>query len=600
MERRLTTILSADVVGYSRMMAADEAGTLASLKALRSEIIEPQRTRYRGRVVKLMGDGILMEFASVVDAVSFAIEVQRGTAEEVSDVTEHRRIIQRIGINLGDVIIDGDDLYGDGVNIAARIEALAEPGGVCISGTVFDHIKGKVSVPFTYQGEHHVKNIPEPLRIYRAELKPTGATAHSPVLPTIDTATSDGNRIGIDLSLPEAPSIAVLPFDNMSTDPEQEFFSDGITEDIITTLSKIGGLLVIARNSSFVYKGMAVDVKQISREQGVRYVLEGSVRKGGRRVRVTAQLIDATTGHHIWAERYDRDLEDVFAIQDEITREVVLALDVRLNGGDQMRIWSGGTKNVEAWECVRLGMEAVNALTPEGRVEAGRLLSRAPQLDAEYPMAWASLGWFHWHRADFATALASKEEREVALASAIECARKALELDGSCADGYAVMSLCYLTRREYERAIGSAEKAVELAPSLSENLATSAVVLSKSGQPERALHLIKRAMRLCPMYPAWYLYVLATACRLLGRNADAIEALQHAVQRNPDGLASHVGLASILGEEGSIDESRVPVCNILRIAPHFSIAKYVSELSYRNSADSTRFEKGLRRVGLPK
>ncbi len=399
--------------------------------------------------------------------------------------------------------------------------------------------------------------------------------------------------------LPDSPSIAVLPFANMSADPEQAFFSDGITDDIITALSKISGLLVVSRNSTFTYKGRAVDVKQVSREQGVRYVLEGRVRKAGNRVRVTAQLIDATTGRHVWAERYDRDLEDIFAVQDDITREVVVALDVRLSGGEQARIWSSGTKNVEAWECVKLGMDALNRVTPEGRIEARRLIKRALDLDPTYPMAWVSLGWLYWHEAEVGTGYNTDAERKAVLKSAEACAPKALELDPACADAYALLGLCYLSKREYDEAIAMSEKAIALAPNHSENLATFAAALNKSGQPERSFELIKRAMRLCPIYPGWYLHVLGSACRLLGRNESAVSAFEEGIKRNAENLAAHVGLASTLGELGRQEDAKTPVSEILRLDPDFSTKKYVGALSYRDPAELARFEDGMRKAGLP-
>ena len=324
MERRLAAILVADVVGYSRLMGDNEEGTLARLKAHRDRIIDPTIDGHKGRIVKLMGDGLLAEFASVVDAVRCAVDLQQAMNESNTDVPEGQRLQLRIGVNLGDVIIDGDDIYGDGVNIAARLEGLAESGGVCVSATVVDHVQGKVNLTFDDLGERRVKNIPQPLRVYR--VAPAAA-------PDDSSANTFEASIGLDFSIPDHPSIAVLPFTVMSADPEQEFFADGMADDIITALSKIDRLLVVARNSTFTYKGKAVDVKQVSREQGVRYVLEGSVRKAGGRVRVTAQLIEATTGLHLWAERYDRDLEDIFAVQDEITREIIVALDVQLREG---------------------------------------------------------------------------------------------------------------------------------------------------------------------------------------------------------------------------------------------------------------------------
>ncbi len=385
----------------------------------------------------------------------------------------------------------------------------------------------------------------------------------------------------------------------MSTDPEQEFFSDGITEDIITALSKIGSLLVVARNSTFTYKGQAVDVKQVSREQGVRYVLEGSVRKAGNRVRVTAQLIDATTGHHTWAERYDRDLEDIFAVQDEITREVVVALDVRLREGEQARVWSGGTKNVEAWECVRLGQEALNQVKREDRIEARRLFERALELDPNYPTAWSSLGGFYFHEAEYGTGYATEADREAVLEASVTHATKALELDPLFADAYALLGLCHLSRREYEDAVAMSEKAIAMAPNLAVNLAMAAATLNKSGQPAKSFELIKRAMRLCPLYPSWYLSVLAVSCRLLGRNEAAVTVYEEAIKRNPDNSTEYVGLASTLGELGREVDAKKTVAAILRLEPDFSIKRYVARLSYRDPADLARFEDGLRKAGLP-
>ena len=606
--RRLTTILAADVVGYSRLMATDEAGTLALLKAHRKDLIEPKAAEYGGRFVKLMGDGTLMEFASVVDAVRFAVDVQRAVAERSADVPENRRITYRIGINIGDIITDEDDIYGDGVNVAARLEGLAEPGGVCVSSTVFDHVKGKVDLVFTDLGEQQVKNIPGSLRVYSVTLDTKEGTAHDAVTPPgqgLEPEAAppgmepDDTGIEVDLSLPENPSIAVLPFTNMSGDAEQEFFSDGISEDIITALSKIGSLLVVARNSTFTYKGQAVDVKQVSREQGVRYVLEGSVRKAGNRVRVTAQLIDATTGHHTWADRYDRDLEDIFAVQDEITREIVTALDVHLREGEQARIWSGGSKIVEAWECVRLGMAALNRVTKEDNIEGRRLIKRALDLDPNYPMAWASQGWFHFHDADVGSVYNTEAEREAELQSAQNCARKALELDPDCADAYALLGLCSLSLEEHDEAIAMSEKAIALAPNHSENLAVAAATLNKSGHPERSFELIKRAMRLCPIYPGWYLYVLATACRLLGRNESAVSAFEEGIKRDAGWLSVYVGLASTLGELGREEDAKMSISEILRLSPDFSIKKYMEGLSYRDPEELARFEDGLRKAGLP-
>jgi len=462
MERRLAAILAADVVGYSRLMREDESGTLERLTELRQEILEPLIAQHCGRIVKLMGDGLLVEFASVVEAPTCAVAWQSRVGEREVQCDEDKRLTFRIGVNLGDVIVEDQDIHGDGVNIAARLEGLAEPGGICISGTVFDHAKGKVELAFADLGERQVKNIPEPIRVYKVASNADEGPARKASTPA-DLAgetksmpegkASDEAGIDLDLSLPESPSIAVLPFTNMSGDPEQEFFSDGITEDIITTLSKIPTLLVIARNSTFTYKGAAIDVKQVSREQGVRYVLEGSVRKAGSRVRVTAQLIDATTGHHVWAERYDRDLEDIFAVQDEITREVVVALDVRLREGEQARVWSGGTKSVEAWECIRLSQDALNRFKAEDRIEARRLIDRALELDPNYATAWFSLGGYYFHEAESGTRYENEADQDATLDSAVKCATKAVELDPSLADAYGLLGLCQLSKEDYDLAV---------------------------------------------------------------------------------------------------------------------------------------------------
>ncbi len=606
-ERRLAAVLSADVVGYSRMMGEDEAGTLARLNACRAELIDPTIAEFKGRIVKLMGDGALVEFASVVDAVECAIAIQQGAAERNAETPEGRRIVLRIGVNLGDVIIEGDDIYGDGVNVAARIQEIAEPGGVALSGVARDQVDGKVDTGFADAGECDLKNIAKPVRVYR--WRPGTQSAGKAVLTPPDPANrtepssvdsdGDGDAVDVDLSLPDSPSIAVLPFENMSADPEQEFISDGITEDIITTLSKISSLLIVARNSTFTYKGTAVDVKQVSREQGVRYVLEGSVRKAGNRVRVTAQLIDGTTGHHVWAERYDRDLEDIFAVQDEITREVVVALDVRLREGEHARVWSGGTKNVEAWECIRLGQDALNRYNAKDRVEARRLFDRALELDPNYAMAWFSLGGYHFHEAESGTAYESEADQEAILDSAAECCTKAIELDPSCADAYGLLGLCQLSKNKFDEAVATSEKAIALAPNQAENLAMAAVVLTKSGQPERSLELIKSAMRHCPIYPAWYLSVLAKAYRGLGRNESAVSALEASLERNPDDYTDRVGLAVTLAELGREEDAKRTVTAILRLHSKFSVKKYVGRLSYRDPAELARFEDGLRKAGLP-
>ena len=361
-ERRLAAILAADIVGYSRLMGVDEAGTLKRVKALRAELLHPKVAAYNGRIVKTTGDGTLIEFPSAVDAVQHAVDVQREMAQRNANLPGGERMALRMGINLGDIIIDGDDIYGDGVNVAARLEGLAEPGGICISGTVYEHVRGKLEIAFEDVGEHTLKNIARPVRVYRVRMdKAVAITAPA---------------------LPDKPSIAVLPFQNMSGDPEQEYLADGIVEDTLTALSQVSSLFVVARNSSFAFKGKNPDVREVGRLLGVRYVLEGSVRRSGDRLRVTAQLIDATDGSHVWAERYDRQVQDIFDIQDELTKEIVTALRIQLTDGEQANIWLRSTHNVEAWGYAMRGADHIHRGTPRNSrrlmpapVSGGRIVS---------------------------------------------------------------------------------------------------------------------------------------------------------------------------------------------------------------------------------
>ncbi len=431
MERRLTTIVAADVVGYSRLMGEDEAGTLAALKSLRRELVKPKESQYHGRTVKLMGDGALMEFSSVVDAVQFAVEVQVAIAERNVDVPEDRRIVYRIGINIGDIIVEGDDIYGDGVNVAARLEGLCEPGGVCIARNVFNQVKGKLDLTFEHLGEKKVKNIAEPVSVYRIDLDDKAAALVTPITVTPPT-TGHGRwpqiAAGLVLSLvavaglvwwqpwapdvepaslermafplPDKPSIAVLPFANMSDDTSQEYFADGMTEDLITDLSKISGLFVIARNSSFSYKGQQAKVRQVAEELGVRYVLEGSVRRVGDEVRINAQLIDATTGGHLWAERFDGTLADVFAFQDQVTKRIVDALALQLTPQEAQRVSGLGTDNVAAHDAYLLGLTFYYRRTPESYAKARTHFERAVELDPNYSAAHTALAKLYVQSAD--------------------------------------------------------------------------------------------------------------------------------------------------------------------------------------------------------
>jgi adenylate cyclase len=409
-ERKLTTILAADVVGYSRLMGEDEAGTLARLKSLRKELVQPKIAGGRGRIVKLMGDGLLAEFPSVVEAVRCAVDIQQDMAGREAGLPDERRIRLRIGVNLGDIIVEGSDIYGDGVNVAARLEGLAEPGGICVSGKVYEEVRNKLATAFEDLGEQEVKNIREPVRVYRW----TDAAAD----PMPSTVGAQGA-----LPLPDKPSIAVLPFTNMSEVPDQEYFADGITEDIITELSRFRDLFVIARNSSFSYKGRSVKVQDIGADLGVAFVVEGSVRKASGRVRVTAQLVEAATGNHVWAERYDRDLEDIFAIQDQVTQAIVTALTRRLETTDIDRAMRGHPQNLAGYDLYLRGRHIADRFSRKDIAEARKFLKRATELDPEFARAQSYFAWLTlaetWWQLD-----AGAE-----LDEALTIARRAVELD---------------------------------------------------------------------------------------------------------------------------------------------------------------------------
>ena len=585
LQRKLSAILYADVAEYSRLTGEDEEGTHHRLSEY-LELLSGAIKKHQGKVIHYAGDAVLADFNTVTEALECATASQEEIANRNQELPDQRKVQFRIGVNLGEVIVDRDDIYGDGVNIAARLESLADPGGVCISDAVRTAIGNKLPLDYEFMGEQQVKNIKDSVRAYQVRPRSIELT---------ETVVSQTPEI----RLPEEPSIAVLPFINMGGDMEQEYFSDGITEDIITALSKISSLMVIARSSTFTYKGKAVDIKQVGREQGVRYVLEGSVRKASNRVRVTAQLIDATTGHHVWAERYDRELNDIFTVQDEIVREIVVALDVNLREGEQIKFWSSGTKILEAWECVRLSATDVLGGVQERKLQARKLLERALDLDPDYAIAWVMLGYIHQYYSDIAAGVSNAEERKTARALMLECARKAIGIDPACADAYSLMAYYHREMNEFDDAIEYTEKSIALAPNNAENLASAAGTMTKAGRPERGLELIKRAMRVCPLYRPGFLRALAQAYRFSGNPEAAVDAFRESLKREPNYLAPHVNLTSVLGELGRTDEAKEAACEILRLAPDFSITSYMEGLSYRNPEDSLRVELGLQYAGLP-
>ncbi len=464
-------------------MGADEAGTLAQLKAHRKEVTDPKIAEHRGRILNAAGDSILVEFASVVDAVQCAVEVQRAMARRNADVPEDRRIEFRVGINLGDIIVEGDDIYGDGVNIAARLEGLAEPGGICISGTAFDHVEGKLHYGYAFSGEQQVKNIEKPVRVYSVRPDKDDQVEKPP-----------SDKAGEKSPPHDKPSIAVLPFENMSGDPEQEYFSDGITEDIITDLSKVSGLFVIARHSSFTYRGKEVKLEQVGRELGVRFVLEGSVRKVGDRVRITAQLIDATTENHLWAERYDRNLEDIFAVQDEVAQKVVSALAVTLKAGEEERLGRKHSPNLEAYDLFLRGREVRIPPTVDNILTARRLFEQAIELDPEFAGGYAGSSWAYSMGVHFGYSQSPQDDMK----KAFELAQRAVKVDPTFGWSHIAMGMAHLTVRQHDQAISVAERAVEMLPGDADARAILGYFFTWAGRPEEGIGSLQEVIRLSP------------------------------------------------------------------------------------------------------
>jgi len=575
-KRKLTAIFSADVAGYSRLMGDDEVGTVQLLKEYR-EIMNQFIQQHRGHVVDSPGDNLLAEFSSVVDATECAVKVQEKLNLLNSDLPKNKRMEFRIGINLGDVIEDGTRIYGDGVNIAARIEGLAEGGGICLSGSVFDQIEGKIPLNYECLGEQTVKNIKNPIRVYRINLKSEKIFAFER-----------------ELKLPDKPSIAVLPFDNMSGDPTKEYFSDGLTEEIITGLSKIPKLFVIARNSTFTYKGKPVKVQQVSRELGVKYVLEGSVRSAGERVRITAQLIDSMTGQHLWAERYDRQMKDIFAIQDDITMNIMIALQVKLTEGEQARLMSKGTDNLEAYIKFLMAEEHFFKFNKDGFILARQKYEEVIDLEPEYARAYGGLActyivnlWFGW-----------EDSPEQALAKANEHTQRCLALDDTNAFAHACLGALCLVQRQWDKAIAAGKRAVTLSPNSADILALFAVTLKSVGRVDEALMMIEKAIRLNPMPPEWYLHELGTYYRLLGRYDEAIAILKKNLARSSDYLTSMINLTATYSMAGKLDQARAQAKEVLRKIPDFSAEQFMKGFPYKDQKIIDDFIDNLCKAGL--
>jgi adenylate cyclase len=587
-KRKLVAILSADVKGYSRLMGEDEVGTIQTLNIYK-EVMAGIIKHHHGRVVDAPGDNVLAEFGSVVDAVQSTVEIQKELKTRNAELPENRRMEFRIGVNLGDVIEDGEEILGDGVNIAARLEGLSEAGGICISGTAFDQVENKLGLEYEYLGEQTAKNIAKPVRVYR-------------VVMETETVTQKGLEVAskekMAFPLPDLPSIAVLPFVNMSEDPKQEFFSDGITENIITVLSKVPRLFVISRQSTFFYKGKPVKVKQVSEELGVQYVLEGSVQRSADRIRINAQLIDALTGLHIWAERYDRDLTDLFALQDEITMRILTAVRVKLTEGEISSSYSKYFSGKQGFDCSLKLMEAAKYaghVTIEDNIVARQLIEEAISMCPENPVGYAQLGWVYVN--DF---WLDRTKSQETLEKGYELEKKALAMDDSLPLAHIWLSFIYIFKREYDRAIAEAERAVALDPSGSEAYSQYASTLLFAHRPEEAIPMFQKAIRLNPNASTYTFAFLGHAFRNAGRFEEAISAYKKSLQRAPDNIFARIGLGTTYSLMGREKEARAEAEEILRINPNFSLDHFARTalVSYKDQSEIDKVVNAMRKAGL--
>jgi len=618
-----------DIVGFSRHMGTDETRTLRLL-AVHNQIIGQAVTAHQGTVIKTVGDAFLVDFPSVVTAVQCAQQILAHFRAHNAEKDPAEQIHVRIGLHSGDIVQRDGDVFGDGVNIASRLQALAEPDTVCISDAVYRDVARKLDVGTVVSlGRPHLKNIAERFAVYallpvppaglkqqvqvqRLKLSRRVGTAHrvagglillvgvllatwhlarSPLSP--QSAVPSSQLAPAALPLPDKPSIVVLPFVNMSEDPKQEYFSDGLTEDLTSALSKISSLFVIARNSAFTYKGKAVKVQEVSKEMGVRYVLEGSVRKVDNQVRIMAQLIDATTGGHLWSERYDRPLQDIFALQDEVVRKIVTTLKLQITVQEQGELVRKTTDNLEAYDYYLRGVEATNRHTQAANTQARQLFEYAIALDLQYAEAYAFLGWTYieeW--------LGQWSQDAQALDQALALAQRAVALDDSQAKAHVTLGVVYLLKKQHDQAIAEAKRAIALEANLTDAYVWLGEMLKFAGRPEEALEVIEQAMRLNPHYPAGYLFALGTTYRLMGRYEEAVAVLKQALTRNPDLLPAHVNLAVVYSELGQEEEARAEVAEVLRINPKWSLEIWKQRQPYKDPAMVERVFTALRKAGL--
>lgn len=628
-ERRLVAILAADIVGYSRLIEADEAGTLAAMKALRSEAFDPLIAEYHGRIVKLMGDGLIVEFGSVVEAVACAVALQKEVAARQTDVPSDRRLLFRMGINLGDVVVEGDDLLGDGVNVAARLEQLCDSGGLFISGTAYDHLQGKLELPLEFIGEEHVKNIARPVRTYRVRFEGSApnrqfkirhfrkwgiaATVALLLLAAAPVIWSSPWKTGVEpasvarmaFPLPDAPSIAVLPFDNLSSDPQQVYFADGMTEDLITDLSKLSGIFVIARNSTFAYKGKPTKIQQVAEDLGVRYVLEGSVQRQGDQVRINAQLIDALGGHHLWADRYDGAMSDIFTLQDKVVGQIVSALTVEFTTAERAEAEQVETEDTQAYDALLQGWDHLRRDSEDETLKAIPLFEKAIEIDPDYSRAHAALAAANWR-----IAVSNWESANLGFQKAMDRVDQhlALAMRKPNALAYAISAEVLARQGHYDEAFAKISRAMELDPNDPENHISTARILNATGRAPEAERVVRQALRLDPQYPPSYLRVLAISQFHQEKYENGIESLERLVTRQSDVAEDYATLVSSFGHLGRTDgvQANIEKYNALAVPAGYSPLT-VQELGWYWYGDifnydrtyRDRLKEGLSKAGVP-